>query len=181
MTENLYSLIYITIFPPPIYFWQPPFFRGTLFLYVICVEFLSWKDVEFYQKFSCIIWDDRVIFKKISHFVMWYIISQFWYIKPSLHLRDKLHLVMVHTGNIFEGILNITLSCRLLLAVDGEGNGNPLQSSCWEISMDRGAWWATVHGVAKSWAWLSDSTHLLLDFKLFMLPNAYNLEFERTH
>ena len=32
-----------------------------------------------------------------------------------------------------------------------EGNGNPLQYSCLENSMDRGAWWATVHGVAKSW------------------------------
>ena len=33
----------------------------------------------------------------------------------------------------------------------GEGNGNPLQYSCLENSMDRGAWWATVHGVEKSW------------------------------
>ena len=32
----------------------------------------------------------------------------------------------------------------------GEGNGNPLQYSCLENSVDRGAWWATVHGVAKS-------------------------------
>ena len=32
----------------------------------------------------------------------------------------------------------------------GGGNGNPLQYSCLENSMDRGAWWATVHGVAKS-------------------------------
>ena len=32
----------------------------------------------------------------------------------------------------------------------GEGNGNPLQYSCLENFMDRGAWWATVHGVAKS-------------------------------
>ena len=31
----------------------------------------------------------------------------------------------------------------------GEGNGNPLQYSCLETSMDRGAWWATVHKVAK--------------------------------
>ena len=29
----------------------------------------------------------------------------------------------------------------------GKGNGNPLQYSCLENSMDRGAWWATVHGV----------------------------------
>ena len=32
----------------------------------------------------------------------------------------------------------------------GEGNGKPLQYSCLENPMDRGAWWATVHGVAKS-------------------------------
>ena len=33
------------------------------------------------------------------------------------------------------------------LGGDGEGNGNPLQYSCLEKSMDRGAWWAEVHGV----------------------------------
>ena len=38
----------------------------------------------------------------------------------------------------------------------GEGNGNPLQYSCLENPMDGGAWWATVHGVAKSWTRLSD-------------------------
>jgi len=32
----------------------------------------------------------------------------------------------------------------------GEGNGNPLQYSCQKNSMDRGAWWATVHRVTKS-------------------------------
>ena len=36
----------------------------------------------------------------------------------------------------------------------GEGNGNPLQYSCLENPMDRGAWWATVHGVTKE----SDTT-----------------------
>ena len=33
----------------------------------------------------------------------------------------------------------------------GGGHGNPLQYSCLENPMDRGAWWATVHGVVKSW------------------------------
>ena len=32
----------------------------------------------------------------------------------------------------------------------GGGNGSPLQDSCWDNPMDRGAWWATVHGVTKS-------------------------------
>jgi len=40
----------------------------------------------------------------------------------------------------------------------GEGHGNPLQYSCLENPMDRGAWWATVHGVTKSWTRLNDLT-----------------------
>ena len=40
----------------------------------------------------------------------------------------------------------------------GEGNGNPAQYSCLENPIDRGAWWATVHGVAKSQTRLSDFT-----------------------
>ena len=40
----------------------------------------------------------------------------------------------------------------------GEGNGYPLQHSGLENSMDKGAWWATVHGVTKSWTRLSDFT-----------------------
>ena len=40
----------------------------------------------------------------------------------------------------------------------GEGNGNPLQYSCLENPMDGGAWWAAVHGVAKSWTQLSNFT-----------------------
>ena len=38
----------------------------------------------------------------------------------------------------------------------GEGNGNPLQCSCLENPMDREAWGAIIHGVAKSQTWLSD-------------------------
>ena len=46
------------------------------------------------------------------------------------------------------------LSLRLLNI--GEGNGTPPQYSRLENPMDRGAWWATVHGIAKSQARLSD-------------------------
>ena len=38
----------------------------------------------------------------------------------------------------------------IILIIIGEGNGNPLQYSCLENPMNRGAWWATVHRVAKS-------------------------------
>ena len=40
----------------------------------------------------------------------------------------------------------------------GEGNGNPLQDYCLENPMERGAWQATIHGVAKGWTWLSNFT-----------------------
>ena len=44
------------------------------------------------------------------------------------------------------------------VCANGEGNGTPLQYSCLENPMDRGAWWAPVHGVAKSQTQLSDFT-----------------------
>ena len=41
-----------------------------------------------------------------------------------------------------------------------DGNDYPLQYSCLENLMDRGAWWATVHGISKSWTQLSDCYQL---------------------
>ena len=52
----------------------------------------------------------------------------------------------------------------------GEGNGNPLQYSCLENPTDRGAWWATVHSVAKSQTQLSDFT---FTFILNITPRCY--------
>ena len=46
----------------------------------------------------------------------------------------------------------------LLAPIFREGNGTPFQNSCLENPMDGGAWWAAVHGVAKSWTRLSDFT-----------------------
>ena len=44
----------------------------------------------------------------------------------------------------------------------GEGNGSPLQYSCLGNPMDSGAWWATVHGVAKSQTQLSNLTKTII-------------------
>ena len=51
-----------------------------------------------------------------------------------------------------------TQNCVTLEHGIGEGNGTPLQYSCLENPMHRGAWWAAVHGVAKSQTRLSDFT-----------------------
>ena len=58
------------------------------------------------------------------------------------HLR-KLFLPLSTSFLIFEDLLILVIS-------DGEGNGTPFQYSCLENPMDGGAWWAAVHGVAKS-------------------------------
>ena len=50
----------------------------------------------------------------------------------------------------------VSKSCDL----SGEGNGNPLQYSCLENPMDGRAWWAAVHGVAKSQTQLGDFTFI---------------------
>ena len=67
-------------------------------------------------------------------------------------------------------IFNLLIWCIMqfdFLNVDpalyGEGNGTPLQYSCLENPMDRGAWWAAVQGVAKSRTRLSDFTFTFTD------------------
>ena len=51
----------------------------------------------------------------------------------------------------------------------GIGNGDPLQYSSLENSMERGAWWATVYGVAKCGTRLSTHTHIFLSWNTFSL------------
>ena len=58
----------------------------------------------------------------------------------------------------------------------GGGNGNPLQYSCLENSMDRGAWWATVHGVKKNQTWLSNSQHILMTHTVESSPELLLLD-----
>ena len=63
----------------------------------------------------------------------------------------------------------------------GEGNGNPLQYSCLENPTDGGAWWATVHGVTKSWTWLSDFSFTFFTFMVtaaMKLKDACSLEWK---
>ena len=64
----------------------------------------------------------------------------------------------------------------------GRGNGNPLQYSYLENPMDRGAWWATVHGVPKSRTQLSDLAHtwmIYLQMYTFLLQNQKENHCER--
>ena len=55
----------------------------------------------------------------------------------------------------------------------GGRNGNPLQYSCPENPMDRGAWRVTVHGVAKSWTWLKRLSKQSFFLLKWLIRNAY--------
>ena len=57
-----------------------------------------------------------------------------------------------HVFHIDNRIYNYTYVAQKF----GEGDGTPFQYSCLENPMDRGAWWASVHGVVKSRTRLSD-------------------------
>ena len=57
----------------------------------------------------------------------------------------------------------------------GEGNGNPLQYACLENLMDGGPWWATVHGVTKSWTQLKQlSTVYMKEYFIMVLISFPN-------
>ena len=62
--------------------------------------------------------------------------------------KSKYH-TLIHVYGIYKDGTD-ELICRAVMETHGEGNGTPLQYSCLEIPMDRGAWQAAVHGVAES-------------------------------
>ena len=59
---------------------------------------------------------------------------------------------------MWTAVLQLWLNKYCLSPYYGEGNGTPLQYSCLENPMDGGAWWAAVHGVARSRTWQSNFT-----------------------
>ena len=79
-------------------------------------------------------WEEIFIFS----FIIWWV--------------SQVVLVVMNLANA-GGIRDVGL-IPVLGRSPGGGNGNPLQYSCLENSMDRGAWRATVQSIAKSWTWL---------------------------
>ena len=73
----------------------------------------------------------------------------------AFHLQYLIILCLGPSIHLFKHIVTSTFS-ESLVQHHQEGNGTPLQYSCPENPMDGGAWWAAVHGVAKSRTQLSD-------------------------
>ena len=68
---------------------------------------------------------------------------------------------MVKNPPAMQEMKEVTGLIPRLSRAPGEGDGNSLQYSCLGNPMDRGAWWATEHGVAESWAQLRDYTTVI--------------------
>ena len=84
--------------------------------------------------------------------------SKLYYAFKAIHaLKAYIFSCVLKSETIF-----FFLFIRAILVSMGEGNGTPLQYSCLENPMDRGAWQAAVHGVTKSRTRLSDLTFIFL-------------------
>ena len=84
-----------------------------------------------------------------------HLFSVFKWIQVSHNVN--LHYYEPENDNSFSTCFHHLKVLRIIL---GEGNGTPLQYSCLGNPMDRGAWWAAVHGVSKSWTRLSNFTFM---------------------
>ena len=83
---------------------------------------------------------------------------------------------MIKNPHVKAGDLGLILG---LERSPGEGNGNPPQYSCLENPMDRGAWRATVHGVAKGWTRLEqlNNSDEFYHFKMFAVTVFLHITF----
>ena len=91
----------------------------------------------------------------------------------SQHLGSDIYFFICHNGSrmgflggaVVNNLPAITRNAKVVGSIPelgrspGVRNGNSFQYSCLENSMDRGAWWVTVHEVTKSQTWLSDWVH----------------------
>ena len=69
--------------------------------------------------------------------------------------RQKIKKIIIgrYNRDIYDRLIHNLLQFivfKVIITLNGEGDGTPLQCSCLENPMDGGAWWAAVHGVAKS-------------------------------
>ena len=105
----------------------------------------------------------------------------------SIHTHIALHCIIAYYWGFPGGASDKEPACqcrrckRAGLRSPGRGNSNLLQCSCLENPMDRGAWWATVHGVTKSRARLSTGhTHTIPPIKSTLSVCTTHWFFERS-
>ena len=103
----------------------------------------------------------RLLGVKHRHFFRWEMMKYQVYNKNSNNIINTSQVAqVVKNPPANPGDAGEVASVSRLGRSPGEGNGNPLHYSHLGNPMDRGAWWATLHGVARSQTWLSDGAHM---------------------
>ena len=102
-------------------------------------------------------------------------LSGYWEIIYSFIERVCIIHIFIPIG--FISLEDLTNMQTILI----EGNGNPLQYSCWENPINRRAWWATVHGVTKSWTWPHTWTNTVKVHFFFMFHVQFKLAGDSRH
>ena len=87
--------------------------------------------------------------------------GEYPYINTSKEEKKEYQLTHINFHWLFQEPTEVNWRRAISRRSPGEGNGNPLQYSCLENPIDRGAWWATVLGVTKSQMRLSTLTHTM--------------------
>ena len=109
----------------------------------------------------------KIIFSfQVCHFFFLTTLLNIWASQVALLVKNP----PTNAGDTRDGV-----SLPGLGRSTGVGNGNPLQYSCLENSMDRGSWWATVHGATKSLTQLS--THTIGD----LIYNQSSIPLSSSH
>ena len=159
MCVYIYMLVLVCQSPPPYLSFPPPFSFGCPnFVFYVCVSFFCVVDWFIGISFS------DSTFKWYLILFIFLFLSLLHLVWSSLYPSMLLKMLLFHFFMSFPGDSDSKESaCNAgdLGSVPGSGRspgeGTGSHSSVLlENSMDRGAWWATVHGVAKSWTWLSD-------------------------
>ena len=131
-----------------------------------------------------------ILHKMLLPFSSWFLLFQ----APRSHIHAK-RLIDVYRVNWASqvvlvvknlpanaGVIRDAGSISGLRRCPGGGHGNPIQSSCLENPMNRGAWWASVHRIVQSWTQLSAGgcTHALLYYDNDFHLKGWEIETQRV-
>ena len=132
------------------------------FIYIFSLLFIISASSQ-YKFFSVAFFSllQKFLAYSVCTYMCPYVFSEFYQVFPVYFLFKRF---LTNTMGFSGGSDSKETACSVgdLGLIPGQGrssgevNSNPLQYVCLENPMDRGAWWAAVHRVTKSWTWLSD-------------------------
>jgi len=145
----------------------------------IQINLENWKFLEAYYNILGYYWKGMWWLLCFFFFSLKYI----WFIMVYMCVYTYIHIIYIYTYDRWHKGKRPTCQCRRhrscgfdipeLGRCPGVGNGNPVQYSCLDNSIDRWAWWSIVHGVTKSRTWLKDWAHEYLYIYIYIYVHFF--------